>query len=162
MSINTDNIEGFERNLTGNLENDPVKDPNEISGSALEEEKQIREGQLALRITEDKHIISMRIMEAKLRIYEASREQEITELSTLNNQRKTHAGWALAIAFVWIAVIIAIIIMQGIPEGFNLDNTAFLTVIGTLTTSVFGFYLIVIKFLFSTPKTKNIDLNKLD
>lgn len=81
-----------------------------------------------------------------------------------NELRNKHAKKAYWLTSVWLLVIVSIIYLKGfkgIKLGeFILDKTEFLTVIGTLTTSVFAFYMLVIRYLFYKPENDSEKKNK--
>ncbi|MCD8413395.1 hypothetical protein [Tenacibaculum finnmarkense] len=64
--------------------------------------------------------------------------------------REKNAKLVFRFSSVW-AVFIGIVILLkgfGLFLGFKLSQTEFLFIIGTLTSSIFAFYLLVLKFLF--------------
>lgn len=78
--------------------------------------------------------------------------------------RKENAKSALIFSSAWAIFIAVIIILHGFGKSFNffsLTQTEFLFIIGTLTTSIFTFYTLVLKYLFyrkpdrNTPPTNN-------
>lgn len=64
--------------------------------------------------------------------------------------REAHATKAFWFSIIWVFFILVFIFLHGFKlySCFNLTETEFLFLCGTFTTSVFAFYLIVIKNLF--------------
>lgn len=70
--------------------------------------------------------------------------------------KSEHAIKAFSFTKIWFIVIIAIIALRGYTKFtlFELTESEFLMTIGTLTTSIFAFYIIVLKYLFN-PSSKD-------
>ncbi|WP_124979512.1 hypothetical protein [Nonlabens xiamenensis] len=69
--------------------------------------------------------------------------------------RKQNALKAFVLTCIWKAFIIILILLKGFSFcGFDLNQVEFLFVMGSLTTSVFLFYLLVMKYLFERKKPK--------
>ncbi|MEX6626083.1 hypothetical protein PG913_03680 [Tenacibaculum pacificus] len=63
--------------------------------------------------------------------------------------REKNAKLAFIFSSVWAIFIAIVILLKGFGFfGFKLSETEFLFVVGALTTSIFTFYLLVLKFLF--------------
>ncbi|MCD8402153.1 hypothetical protein [Tenacibaculum finnmarkense] len=63
--------------------------------------------------------------------------------------REKNAKLAFIFSSFWAIFIGIVILLKGFGFwGFKLSETAFLFIIGALTTSIFTFYLLVLKFLF--------------
>lgn len=74
------------------------------------------------------------------------------------NLRKDNAQKAYKFSYIWAIFVGVIIILKGttcIP--FELEETEFLFVIGSLTSSILIFYTLVIKYLFGNGKGENRD-----
>ena len=72
--------------------------------------------------------------------------------------RKENAKSALIFSSAWAIFIAIIIVLHGFGKSFNffsLTQTEFLFIIGTLTTSIFTFYTLVLKYLFYRKPDKN-------
>lgn len=81
--------------------------------------------------------------------------QKRKDLAKDSELKSEHAIKAFKFTRVWFVVIIAIILFKGYTKftSFELSESEFLMTIGTLTTSIFAFYVIVLKYLFNTgPK----------
>lgn len=69
--------------------------------------------------------------------------------------RNKHAKKAFYLTLFWLLIIVFIIYLKGFKgfktDHFILDKTEFIVVIGTLTTSIFAFYMAVIRYLFYKP-----------
>lgn len=77
--------------------------------------------------------------------------QRREDLANDSDLKSEHAVKAFRFTYVWFVVIIAIISFKGYAKftGFELSESEFLMTIGTLTTSIFAFYIIVLKYLFN-------------
>ena len=71
------------------------------------------------------------------------------DLAKDSELKSEHAIKAFRFTYVWFVVIIAIIGLKGYMKftAFELSESEFLMTIGTLTTSIFAFYIIVLKYL---------------
>jgi len=78
--------------------------------------------------------------------------QKRKDLAKDSELKSEHAVKAFKFTKVWFVVIIAIILCKGYTKFtfFELSESEFLMTIGTLTTSIFAFYVIVLKYLFNT------------
>lgn len=78
--------------------------------------------------------------------------QRRKDLAKDSELKSEHAVKAFRFTKVWFVVIIAIILFKGYTKftHFELSESEFLMTIGTLTTSIFAFYVIVLKYLFNT------------
>lgn len=81
--------------------------------------------------------------------------QRRKDLAKDSELKSEHAIKAFSFTKIWFVVIIAIIILKGYSKIslFDLSESEFLMTIGTLTTSIFAFYIIVLKYLFN-PTSK--------
>ena len=81
--------------------------------------------------------------------------QRRKDLAKDSELKSEHAIKAFSFTKIWFVVIIAIIILKGYSKIslFELSESEFLMTIGTLTTSIFAFYIIVLKYLFN-PTSK--------
>ena len=82
--------------------------------------------------------------------------QRRKDLAKDSELKSEHAIKAFRFTKVWFVVIIAIILFKGYTKftSFELSESEFLMTIGTLTTSIFAFYVIVLKYLFN-PGSKD-------
>jgi hypothetical protein len=75
-----------------------------------------------------------------------------------NIQRKRYAINTFILTCCWIAIVIVIVVLTGLKR-LILSDAVLITLITTTTASVFGFFLLVMKYLFNTglekPKTDN-------
>jgi hypothetical protein len=94
---------------------------------------------------------SERIEWERLRMEQRRLRMEISDNSSERTMREAHATKAFWLTAAWGAFLAAIIVLKGV-NVIKLKQVEFLTVIGALTTSVFGFYLLVMKFLFERIK----------
>jgi hypothetical protein len=91
-------------------------------------------------------------------------EHEKFTITKLNNQserklREENAERAYYFSFKWAIFICVLILLYGFGGfiwEFKLSQTEFMFIIGSLTTSIFAFYVLVLKYLF------NKDSNYLD
>ena len=74
-------------------------------------------------------------------------QMQIKDNEAERELRKSHANKAFWLTAIWAFFLSLTIFLKGVGV-IKLDRVEFLTVIGALTTSVFGFYLLVMKFLF--------------
>lgn len=72
-------------------------------------------------------------------------------------ERIRYANNAYGITQAWIGFLIVITIMQFSlkPLGMGLSDAAFITVFTTTTASIFGFWLLVGRYLFNSRNHKN-------
>jgi len=75
-------------------------------------------------------------------------QMQIKDNKSERKLRRDHATKTFWFTVVWTLFIIFIILLKGF-KCITLDRVEFLSVIGALTASVFGFYLFVMKFLFA-------------
>jgi hypothetical protein len=68
------------------------------------------------------------------------------------NLREKNAKLTFRFSCFWAGFIMLIILLKGFSSwiDFSLTQTEFLFVTGSLTTSMFAFYLLVLKYLFNT------------
>ena len=82
----------------------------------------------------------------------------IETLQSNNIQRKRYAINTFILTCGWIGIVICIVVLTGL-KALSLSDTVLITLITTTTASVFGFFLLVMKYLFNTglekPKTAN-------
>ena len=74
--------------------------------------------------------------------------------------RKRNAFYALCFSGAWAVFIGVLILLHGFGKTFNfftLTQTEFLFIIGSLTTSIFTFYTLVLKYLFYRKTEKDKD-----
>jgi hypothetical protein len=90
---------------------------------------------------------------------ELDREIKRAHIKTLqdnNDQRRRYAVNTFLLTCCWIAVVIIIVILNGCGV-LHLSDTVLVTLVTTTTASVFGFFLLVMKYLFNPefekPKT---------
>lgn len=74
-------------------------------------------------------------------------QMQIKDNEAERELRKSHATKAFWLTAMWAVFLSATIFLKGFGV-ITLNQVEFLAVIGALTTSVFGFYLLVMKFLF--------------
>lgn len=74
-------------------------------------------------------------------------QMQIKDNEAERELRKSHATKAFWLTAMWGLFLSTTIFFKGFGL-IKLEPVEFLTVIGALTTSVFGFYLLVMKFLF--------------
>lgn len=82
----------------------------------------------------------------------------IETLQSNNIQRKRYAINTFILTCGWIGIVICIVVLTGM-KALSLSDTILVTLITTTTASVFGFFLLVMKYLFNTglekPKTNS-------
>ena len=66
--------------------------------------------------------------------------------------RQKHAKKVSIFSLCWCSFIVLIILMKAFCPAFKINQTEFLFVCGTLTTSILAFYLVIIKNLFPNNK----------
>jgi len=86
--------------------------------------------------------------EISLKEFELKKE-DADEERTL---RSKHAKYAFRFSLSWMIFIGIVIFMHAMCPKFDLTEIEFMGVIGSLTVSVFGFYVLVLKYLFYRPK----------
>lgn len=88
-------------------------------------------------------------------------EIELANESSERTLRQKNAKKAFIFSSRWAIFIAVIILLHGFGSCFNfftLNQVEFLFVIGTLTTSIFAFYTLVLRYLFyrKPDKTNNL------
>ncbi len=82
--------------------------------------------------------------------------EEVIALKLKNNQfkddmaaRRKYAGRAYTVTLFWLFSLILFVLLQYIkPCGWQLTEVEFVTVVTTTTASVFGFWMLVLNYLF--------------
>lgn len=80
--------------------------------------------------------------------------EELKGLKQDRTERKGYAAKLYWLVLLWLAVILALVFVQGmgqIPftsQRFSLSSTVLVTLIGTTTVNVAAFLLVVVKYLF--------------
>lgn len=93
-----------------------------------------------------------------------SEQIELEKLKTLkeynktlaqnNNERKKYGGWIFLLTCVWAFLIFVIMFLQGFKIMF-LSEKVLITLITSTTINFFGFFLLVVKYLFNTNRTQD-------
>lgn len=156
-----DRSELWDKVIGKDVSKNPLKETNKVSPNA-ESEDRVISGKPSTPdeiMAYERHNMKLQSDTVKLKLYETKMDQEIKELKNISQQRGKHGIFALIIAFFWMIVIVLIILLQGFKfKDFILDETSFLAVIGSLTTSVFGFYYLVIRYFFKQPKVSEMKM----
>ena len=103
--------------------------------------------------------ISTVVAEEKFLDKNVSKEIQLEELKTLqeynrtlkqnNDERKKYAGWIFLLTCFWAFLIFIIIFMQGLGH-MTLSDQVMITLITSTTINFFGFFLLVVKYLFNS------------
>lgn len=83
----------------------------------------------------------------------AIRKEYLVTLRNNNRERLNYARKTFILTCFWIGVVIIIVILNS-ARIVNLSDTVLITLISTTTINVFGFFYLVIKYLFHTPGMK--------
>jgi hypothetical protein len=83
------------------------------------------------------------------------KKEVLASLQQNNRDRFIFARYTFIITCVWIFIVISIVFLNGLryPDGspvLQLSDPVLIALITTTTLNVFGFFLLVIKFLFNT------------
>lgn len=78
-----------------------------------------------------------------------------TELENNNSERKRYALWIFILTCAWAFLIFLIIFLQGFGTvvTFKITDSVMITLITSTTINFFGFFLLVIRYLFATKLT---------
>jgi hypothetical protein len=76
------------------------------------------------------------------------RSEHLATLRTNNEARVRYARRTFYLTCLWIIVVMTIVILNGV-HLIHLSDTVLVTLITTTTINVFGFFLLVIKYLFN-------------
>ncbi len=76
------------------------------------------------------------------------RSEHLTTLRANNEARVRYARRTFYLTCLWIVVVMSIVILNGV-NLIHLSDTVLVTLITTTTINVFGFFLLVIKYLFN-------------
>lgn len=74
-------------------------------------------------------------------------------LAQNNKERKKYAGWIFKLTCIWGCLIFVIVFLHGFRRMFLSDNVL-ITLITSTTINFFGFFLLVVKYLFNTGAEK--------
>jgi membrane-associated HD superfamily phosphohydrolase len=83
---------------------------------------------------------------------EDKRILEVTRLQGENMSRQQMTNQIFMVAVVWIFIIVIIVVACG-SGHLKLSDSVLITLITTTTLNVFGFMVIVVKYLFNTNKS---------
>lgn len=142
-----DNKEIKAESLLGKLQSSILKDKKkkvvEISELKEREENELFKGQLG--------DLNDWLQYQKFVSERKDANQKRKDLAKDSELKSEHAIKAFRFTKIWFVVIIAIILFKGYTKftSFELSESEFLMTIGTLTTSIFAFYVIVLKYLFN-------------
>lgn len=83
------------------------------------------------------------------------KKEVLASLQQNNRERLRYAKWTFVLTCFWIFVVMILVFMNGYHPAtgsrpLQLSDTIVVTLISTTTINVFGFFLLVIKFLFNT------------
>ena len=83
------------------------------------------------------------------------KKEVLASLRQNNRERLRYAKWTFVLTCFWILVVMILVFMNGYHPAtgnrpLQLSDTIIVTLISTTTINVFGFFLLVIKFLFNT------------
>ena len=82
------------------------------------------------------------------------KKEVLASLQQNNRERVKYAKWTFVLTFCWIFVVMGLVFLNGYhPKNgklLELSDSVIITLITTTTINVFGFFLLVIKFLFNT------------
>lgn len=67
-------------------------------------------------------------------------------------QRKKFAVAVFAFVALYMAAVLAILVIQGFCDGFNLSDPVLITLLGTTTANVIAVLVIVVTYLFNRNK----------
>ena len=83
------------------------------------------------------------------------KEYSIAQLKRLlddNKARKTFSQWLFAITVLWMFIVLMIVIQSG-RQSIVLSDSVLITLITTTTANVFGFFYVVVNYLFNKDKS---------
>lgn len=89
----------------------------------------------------------------------AIRNEYLVTLRNNNKERLNYARKTFILTCFWIGIVIIVVILNSM-RIVNLSDTVLITLISTTTINVFGFFYLVIKYLFHTPDMKEGSLLK--
>ncbi len=78
-----------------------------------------------------------------------------TELSTNIDERKKYARWIFILTCLWATCIFTIIFFLGFGQclNFKISDSVMIALITSTTINFFGFFLLVIRYLFAVKKS---------
>lgn len=95
---------------------------------------------------------------------DVERDIKVEYLRTLrqnNQERKKYAMYIFILTSIWAFCIFLILFFQGFgdnsPFCFNISDNVLITLITTTTINFFGFFLLVIKYLFKSEQQTSTD-----
>lgn len=93
------------------------------------------------------------------RFLDVERDIKLEYLKTLrqnNQERKKYAMYIFILTCIWAFLIFLILFFEGFganaPFCFSISDNVLITLITTTTINFFGFFLLVIKYLFNSEK----------
>jgi len=83
------------------------------------------------------------------------KKEVLASLQQNNRERLRYAKWTFVLTCFWIFAVMTLVFFNGYHPAtgnrpLQLSDTVIITLISTTTINVFGFFLLVIKFLFNT------------
>ena len=93
-----------------------------------------------------------REVERQIRLEELKTLQEQNRTLAQNNEeRKTYAKYIFGLTSVWALLIFVILFLVGVKRIY-ISDTVIVTLITSTTINFFGFFVLVIKYLFNTKE----------
>jgi hypothetical protein len=83
---------------------------------------------------------------------EAFSRAQLKRLLDDNNARKSFSQWLFAITVIWMFVVLIIVIQCG-RQSIILSDSVLIALITTTTANVFGFFYVVVNYLFNKDKS---------
>lgn len=133
----------------------------------------VNKGSLQTRLTHTSQVASPSIKEEdnylddevniELRLEDLRTRKEYNDLLAQNrHERKKYARYIFLLTCIWATLIFLIVIAVGFgsdrrPFSFHISDTVLVTLISTTTINFFGFFLLVVKYLFYTGQETSKD-----
>jgi hypothetical protein len=130
-----------------------MKTPPHSSVASVSEAKDLLQPLLDETTTTRVNLEEANVNEVKERDFkeEFSRAQ-LKRLIDDNNARKTFSLWLFSITVLWMFIVLMIVIQCG-RQAIILSDSVLITLITTTTANVFGFFYVVVNYLFNKDKS---------
>lgn len=141
-------VEGLTKSVASNIEQSP---PVDVSEAEKQGANELEADQIKAQ--------NIKTLELANTLKQQQIELVILEhtIATENkDQRKTYATYIFRFTCAWAIVMLLITILVGFGLINHISDKVLITLITSTTVNFFGFFLLVVKYLFNTGNTNNI------
>jgi hypothetical protein len=126
-----------------------VPNPSKFTSSA--EVKEILRSQLEKKAAEQGSVKDALVEEIK-DVDAEMRKEQLKRLIADNQARKRFSQWIFAVTVIWMFCVLMIVV-QCARGVFHLTDGVMIALITTTTANVFGFFYVVVNYLFNREKS---------